>query len=184
MRGESGRTGGAREARRRVARAACRCAMWTGCLGRRAAWRVARGAREQDTCGVRDQRRMISCNQQPQVYSSRSGNCTYDNKTLPESLVFPATRTRWILAMSIGSHVQNTGFSGGSIIDPPEKATFIRPSWDVCDPGNYVKLAVGGSARTIVIRRPQTVTCPLRRGAHARTCVCHRIGSSGMQHGY
>jgi hypothetical protein len=47
-----------------------------------------------------------------------------------------------------------------------------------------LKLAVGGRARTIVIRRPQSVTSPLRRGAHARTCVCPRIGSSGMQHGY
>jgi hypothetical protein len=29
--------------------------------------------------------------------------------------VFPATRTRWMCAAAIGSHVQNTGFSGGSI---------------------------------------------------------------------
>ena len=47
-----------------------------------------------------------------------------------------------------------------------------------------LKLAVGDRARTIVIRRPQTVTSPLRRGAHAKTYVCPRIGSSGMQHGY
>ena len=29
--------------------------------------------------------------------------------------IFPATRTRWMRAAAIGSHVQNTGFSGGSI---------------------------------------------------------------------
>ena len=47
--------------------------------------RVARGAR-----GAREQRRMISCNQQPQVYASRSANGTYDNKTLPEYSPRPA----------------------------------------------------------------------------------------------
>ena len=33
---------------------------------------------------------------------------------------------------------------------------------------------------------PQASDCDvsLRRGAHAKTCVCPRIGSSGMQHGY
>lgn len=34
------------------------------------------------------------------------------------------------------------------------------------------KTCCRGRARTIVIRRPQTVTSPLRRGAHAKTCVC------------
>jgi hypothetical protein len=138
MRGESGRTGGARGARRRVARGGAPLREGDGVP--RSALGAARGAREQRRAwragaDTHDQ-------QQPTTTSLRLTQRQRHVRQQDAPRVFPATRMRWMRAAAIGCHVQNTGFSGGS------KAIHWQGEW----PGRAGVRRQGSSAGFVIDR--------------------------------